>query len=63
MQGGALDRLTAKFGQQIGEFLRSPSKEEFRELRMGLSADEKQVVTVLQKLSRPGAPQANPPVQ
>jgi len=59
---GPLESLTAKFGPNIGDFLRSPSKEEFRELRMNLSAEERQVVAVLQKLARSSAPQANPPV-
>ncbi len=59
---GPLDSLTAKFGNQIGEFLRSPSKEEYRELRIGLSAEEKQVVGILQKLARSSAPAASPAV-
>ncbi|MFI5399907.1 MAG: hypothetical protein ACHQZQ_02505, partial [SAR324 cluster bacterium] len=51
----ALESLLAKFGANLGDFLRGPSNEEFRDLRLGLSADEKQLVQVLQKLSRLGA--------
>jgi hypothetical protein len=51
---GALDTLISKFGNNLGEFLRSPSKDEFREIRVGLSVEEKKLVQVLQKLARLG---------
>jgi hypothetical protein len=51
----ALESLLAKFGSTLGEFLRGPSSSEFRDLRVGLSEDEKQLVQVLQKLSRLGS--------
>ena len=51
----ALQSLLAKFGANLGDFLRGPSNAEFRDLRLGLSAEEKQLVQVLQKLSRIGA--------
>ena len=53
--GGALETLHAKFGPELADFLGSPSKEEFRDRRVGLSAQERQTVAVLQKLARPGA--------
>lgn len=49
---GPLEGLSAKFGTNLGEFLRSPSKDAFRDLRMGLTPEEKHTVALLQKLAR-----------
>lgn len=52
---GPLESLMAKFGTGLPEFLRSPSKDTFRDLRQGLSAEERQLVALLQKLGRLGS--------
>ncbi len=47
-----LESLIAKFGAELGNFISSPSKEEYREHRLALTPAEKQLIGVLQRLSR-----------
>jgi hypothetical protein len=47
-----LATLTGKFGSNLTDFLRNPSKDDYRDLRVNLSADEKSAVSVLQKVAR-----------
>ncbi|HUJ77108.1 MAG TPA: hypothetical protein VL359_19740, partial [bacterium] len=48
----ALNSLTDKFGVDLQEFLRNPSRVEFRDTRKSLSPQERQVVAILQRVAR-----------
>jgi hypothetical protein len=50
--GAPLAALCEKFKANLTDFLRNPSKDDYRELRMHLSAPEKAAVTILQKVAR-----------
>ena len=49
---GALNSLTGKLGETLEAFLRNPNQENFREIVKGLSRDERETVSILNRVSR-----------